>query len=338
LTARSNESGTSISDNFRPPLWLQSRHLQTLGGRFFRRCAWTSYERKRIDLEDGDFIDLDFDQSEEFFRDASRGNVLIVHGLEGCSYSGYVLTTIRHLRNRGFGCVAMNLRSCSGEPNRTPQFYHSGQSIDLRRMIRNLSKTIEDKPFAVVGFSLGANILLKYLGEEGSNSPLSAAVAVSVPFDLSAGADFIGKGFSQVYEKYFLYQLKLKLRRKAERRSYDLDLSNLNEMNTIRAFDDAYTAPLHGFQSAEEYYQQSSCDEFLNSIVTPTLVIHSRDDPFVPARSIPEETLQENPSITSRLSERGGHVGFIAGWKQTGAVFWAEETLSRFLLRTFQTS
>lgn len=316
---------------YKSPIWLQSGHLQTLGGRFFRAGYSTEYHRERINTPDEDFLDLDFVGSVERVKNAPRGPVLILHGLEGCSQSSYVITTIEALTSAGFGCIAMNLRSCSGVPNRSPRFYHSGASGDLKFVLQYLNDTLKTDSIGVVGFSLGGNILLKYLGESGADAYCNYAATVSVPYDLAAGSKYLHHGFSKIYEKYFLIKLKLKMLNKERTHAHGLDLSNLVNVTSLEEFDDTYTAPLHQFKSAQDYYQQSSSYRYLDNIEKPTLIIHSKDDPFVPEESIPLGKIRTNSNLTGALTDRGGHVGFLKGppWDIS---FWAEETLKDFLL------
>lgn len=316
---------------FGPPPWLTNPHAQTLLARSLRSRVEDRYRRRRIETPDGDFLDLDFDRGVEEFRTAPEGRVLLIHGLEGCSRSGYVLNTIRYLSRAGYGCVAMNMRSCSGEPNRLPRFYHSGDTGDLTTVLSHLEELGGNGPLRAVGFSLGGNQLLKYLGERRNDAKVQAALAVSVPFDLSAGADYLSQGFRRLYEKYFLYRLKRKILRKQRCRNHGLDLSDLHGLRTLRAFDDRYTAPLHGFVSSEDYYRRSSCTQYLEDIDVPTLVLQSRDDPFLPEDSLPEEEISDNPSLRGLFTDRGGHVGFLRRSSSLKPLFWAEETIVRFM-------
>ena len=291
--------------------------------------------RERVELPDGDFIDLDWvARAGGEVPSEAAPLVLVLHGLEGCAQSGYVLEMHRALVREGLAAVGMNFRACSGEPNRLPRMYHSGETGDLAYVMRLLRDRHPERPVGAVGFSLGGNALLKFLGERaGSGNPggtPSAAVAISVPFDLSAGAEWIERGFSRVYRYYLVRRLHRKVRRKMELLRPHVNLDRVLRSRTFREFDDAATAPLHGFAGAEDYYRRSSSAPFVGAIEVPTLVIHSLDDPFVPPAAVPRVALERNPAIDARISERGGHVGFITGppWRPC---FWAEREAARFV-------
>lgn len=291
--------------------------------------------RERVELPDGDFLDLDWAE-----RPGTGGApgaaplVLVLHGLEGCAESGYALEMYRALMREGLAAVGMNFRACSGEPNRLARMYHSGETGDLAHVLQLLRRRYPERSIGAAGFSLGGNVLLKFLGERGGSSNLdgapSAAVAISVPFDLSAGAEWIERGFSRVYRRYLVRRLRRKVRRKVDLLRPHVDVDRILRARTFREFDDAATAPLHGFAGAEDYYRRSSSTPFIGAIDTPTLVIHSLDDPFVPPEAVPREALQRNPMVDVRISERGGHVGFVTGppWRPR---FWAEREAARFL-------
>lgn len=304
-------------------------HSQTLAGRFLRQNTPFDFERRTLETPDGDFLDLDFDSSIEEFTGNTRGRVLILHGLEGCSRSAYVLTTIQKLREHGLASVVLNFRSCGGEPNRLPRYYHSGETKDLNFVIRYLTDLTDRSLRGVVGFSLGGNVLLKYLGER-SSVPVDSAAAVSVPFDLSAGADYLHRGLSRIYERYFLKQLKSKIVLKEKTHHHGFELSELDEIETLREFDNRFTAPLHGFDSAEDYYRKSSSRYYVDDVRVPTLVLHSRDDPFLPESAIPTKSLDANKRIRPRITRKGGHVGFIEGKHPLEVDYWAESNLAQF--------
>ena len=314
---------------FRPSLLLRGPHLQTLGGKILRPSGSPPLERVRIDTPDGDFLDLDL--APEPAADAPLAVVL--HGLEGSSRRSYVSQAFRALGDRGIRGVGMNFRGCSGEPNRRARFYHSGETGDLRRVLAWLEERFPGRRRGGLGFSLGGNVLLKYLGEEGrSGTPkLAAAATVSVPFDLAAGADRLEEGpMGSVYSHYFLRMLRWKLRQKASLLPDVVDLDAALSASTLRSFDEAATAPLHGFRDAADYYRRSSSSAFLASVRTPTLLIQSRDDPFLPRSALPTEIMDHNPHLVQALTDRGGHVGFVEGppWDPR---FWAEAEAARFL-------
>ena len=288
-------------------------------------------------MPDGDFLDLDWvARARGAIPSDAAPLVLVLHGLEGCAESGYVLEMHRALAREGLAAVGMNFRACSGEPNRLPRMYHSGETGDLACVLRTLRDRFPERPLGVVGFSLGGNVLLKFLGERGGSSRRDgtphAAVAISVPFALSAGAEWIERGFSRVYRRYLVRRLHRKVRRKVEILRPHVDVDRVLRARTFREFDDAATAPLHGFAGAEDYYRRSSSTPFVGAIAVPTLVLHALDDPFVPSEVVPREALERNPAIEVRISERGGHVGFVTGppWRPR---FWAEREAARYLAR-----
>lgn len=323
---------------FNPSSWLQGPHLQTLGGKLLRPSDAPPLIRVRLDTPDGDFLDLDVGpepDGPESHResDVPAPLVLVLHGLEGSSRRSYVLLMYRALLNRGIRPVGMNFRGCSGEPNRRVRFYHSGETGDIRYVLDELHRRFPGRPMGAVGFSLGGNVLLKYLGErdEGEHPRVNAAVTVSVPFDLSAGADRLEEGpWGRLYTYYFLRMLRRKIRLKEALVTGHVDVAEALSAPTLRGFDEVATAPIHGFESAQDYYVRSSSASFLSRVETPTLVLQSRDDPFLPESALPEGTIRENPHLVAGITDRGGHVGFVEGapWSPR---FWAEEQAARFL-------
>jgi len=323
---------TSVVNNglpsFSPAWWLRGQHAQTLGARFLRPKSGPPVRRERWDTLDGDFLDLDFFEADDHLNDVL---VLLLHGLEGSAGSGYVLETARRLAGRRVSSVALNFRSCSGELNRGLRLYHSGETSDLAWVIERLKQEDPNRRLAASGVSLGGNVLLKYLGETGSASGLEAAAAWSVPFDLAAGARFMETGFARIYVTRLLRSLKAKVRARWEELGPLIDLERTLDASTFWDFDDAATAPLHGFDGADDYYARSSCGQFLPKITVPTLVIHSRDDPFVPSHAVPETVLDDNPSITPVITDHGGHVGFVSGTNPFSPHFWTEDTIARWI-------
>ncbi|HEX7242599.1 MAG TPA: hydrolase [Longimicrobiaceae bacterium] len=316
---------------FRPAWWLRSPHAQTIGGRYLRRRGAVPFRRERVDTPDGDFLDLDFAVPAGGARlDASAPLAVVLHGLEGSARSGYVARTLAELASRGIRGVALNFRSCGGEPNRLARFYHSGETEDLAFVLGLLAERFPGVPLGAVGFSLGGNVLLKHLGERGEEAGVRAAVAVSVPYDLAAGADSMERGMGRLYTWSFLRSLRRKFEAKRPLVGDACDARRVLAARTFREFDDAATAPLHGFRGAAEYYARSSSAGFLDRVRVPTLLLHSRDDPFLPPEALPLAAVRANPFLTEAFTERGGHVGFVAGppWAPE---FWAEAEAARFL-------
>jgi len=314
---------------FRPAWWLPGRHAQTVGGKLLRPSPAVELRRTRLETPDGDFLDLDVGPAPR----EGAPVVLVLHGLEGSARRPYMLLTYRELLDRGLRPVGLNFRSCSGEPNRTARFYHSGDTADVRLVLDHLAQSFPGTPLGAIGFSLGGNVLLKHLGEAGADTgALRAAVAISVPYDLSAGCRELDHGFmSRVYSEYFMRNLRRKALAKAHLLGEFCDLEAVRRARTLREFDDAVTSRLHGFRDAEDYYRQSSSGPFLERIRVPTLLLHAEDDPFLPPHAIPRDAIRANPWLVPGITAAGGHVGFITGATPWSVRFWAEEEAARFL-------
>jgi len=260
--------------------------------------------------------------------------VLLLHGLEGSAQSGYALETYRQLARHGIPAVGLNFRSCSGELNRGARLYHSGETEDTRFVIRTLRARFPDAALGAVGFSLGGNVLVKYLGEEAERGDegrgVTAAVAVSVPYDLAAGARHMERGLARLYVRRLLRSLQRKVRARATELGRRMDAPRALRARTFYEFDDAATAPLHGFRDADDYYTRSSSAPWVSRVGVPTLLIHADDDPFLPAGAIPRAAAAANPVIRSQFTVGGGHVGFVTGppWRRG---YWAEELAAAFL-------
>ena len=290
---------------------------------------------ERIETPDGDFLDIDWMPE----TDPAAPLVVLVHGLEGHTKRGYMVQTYLALATRGMRAVGLNLCGCSGEANRAARFYHSGETEDIGFVIGLLRERFPARPLMAIGFSLGANVLLKFLGEQGAKNaaPVSAAVAISVPYDLSAGAAALDRGaMARIYSGYFLHSLTAKVRAKKEILANVLDLDAVWASATLREFDEVATAKLHGFAGAEDYYRKSSSNRFVHSVRVPTLLLHSRDDPFLPPAALPLSAIEANPFLTLVLTDRGGHVGFFEGGPPWNPAFWMEEQSASFLAHHHQ--
>jgi len=302
---------------FRPATWLPGGHLQTLFNPLLRKPPSLQRQRVRMTLSDGDYLDLDWHGSTQ----QSAPIAILLHGLTGSSASLYILGQQRALAAVGWRSVAVNWRGCSGEPNHTARAYHSGASDDLAEVVEHIHNLNPDQPLFAVGYSLGGNVLLKYLGERGVDSPLHAAVAVSVPFRLDQCADRLQVGFSRVYQSRFMRDMLAYVANKkrlfqhqgldAEYARLDV-LGSLDGMDSFWDFDGRITAPLHGFASAQDYYRRCSSRYFLGEIRLPTLIIQAQNDPFVYPHSLPESN-ELSASTEFELHQRGGHVGFVDG-------------------------
>jgi hypothetical protein len=322
-----------VPSEFRSSWWLPGPHLQTLGARALRSARGVPFARVRVDLPDGDFVDLDFPFGLDETAASGEPLVLVLHGLEGSARSTYAIETYRRLARDGVRAVGLNFRSCSGELNRLPRLYHSGDTQDLSFIVNWLKDRLPERPFGIIGFSLGGNVLLKYLGERGppASDEIEAAVAISVPFDLSKGATHLERPGGRIYARYLLRKLIRKVIAKREMLVQRIDYDRAVGASTFRIFDDAATAKLHGFDGAEDYYRRSSSASFLREIAVTTLLIHSLDDPFLPPESVPRSAVAENPNLAASFTIRGGHVGFVSGGAPWRPAFWAESEAARFV-------
>ena len=315
--------GTIAAADFRPAWWLPGPHLQTLWPALVRRRSPVSLTRERLELPDGDFVDLD--------RVGRSGPIVVVlHGLQGSSRSPHVRGLLSALEARGWRGVVMHFRGCGGEPNRLPRTYHSGETGDLGYVLRRLRERHPSCPIAAVGYSLGGNVLLKWLAERGTGAELAAAVAVSVPFRLDRAADRLERGLSRVYKRHFIVELRRTIVEKFRHRPGPLDLDAVRRAWTFRGFDDRVTAPLHGFRDAAHYYDRASCRQYLRGVARPTLILHALDDPFM-SRDVVPRRQELAPFIRLELSAAGGHVGFVEGSAPWSARYWLEERIPHFL-------
>jgi len=311
---------------FKPAWWCRGPHGQTLWARLVRRPPHVALWRERLELPDGDFIDLDWTEK------GSGPIVIVLHGLEGSSDSPYARGLLRAIERRGWRGVVMHFRGCSGEPNRLARSYHSGDTGDLDFLVTTLLRREPHAPLATVGFSLGGNVLLKWLGKGGGVTPLHAAVAVSVPFVLHGASARLQQGFSRLYQWRLLRSLRDSV--DAKRRHVELPLKkrDLSALKNFRDFDEYVTAPLHGFDNADHYYTVSSSRQYLGGITVPTLLLHASDDPFMTESAIPRpDELSE--SVTLELSPHGGHVGFVAGVWPWRPRYWLDERIPDYLAR-----
>jgi len=318
-----------VDSRFTPPRWLRNPHLQTLWPVFLRRNSIKRIYHERLELDDGDFIDLCWTSR------SKAPTVILFHGLEGSLESHYAGSLLKAVSDRGWRGLLVHFRGCSGMPNRLARSYHSGETGDIDRIIRIVAGRDTDVPIAVVGFSLGGNALLKWLGESRDHARVTTAVAVSVPFDLSCSADRLSKGLSRLYQWRLTRSLQASVRRKFASLPCPLDLSALHSMTTFRQFDDGITAPLHGFKGVDDYYARSSCRPYLKDITVPTLIIHSRDDPFMNPDCVPGEA-ELSAEVTLELSAHGGHVGFVSQGKYPATWdYWLDKRIPEYLAGCF---
>ncbi len=315
--------GTIVASGFTPAWWLPGPHLQTLWPAWVRRAPPIPMTRERLELPDGDFIHLDW-------AGESGPIVVILHGLQGSSRSPHVRGLLGALCRRGWRGAVMHFRGCSGEPNRLLRTYHSGETGDVGHVVRLLRERHPSTPCAAVGFSLGGNVLLKWLAERGDRAEVAAAAAVSVPFRLADAADRLERGFSRAYKRHFIADLHRTVLEKFKHRPGPLDLEAVRRESSFRGFDNRVTAPLHGFRDAEHYYNVASCRQYLRGVARPTLIVHALDDPFMTRDVVPRRE-ELAPSIRLEISASGGHVGFVGGSAPWSARYWLEDRIPRFL-------
>ncbi|MGI9533292.1 YheT family hydrolase [Lutimonas sp.] len=313
------------SSSYDPTLAFKSKHFNTIYRTLFHKIP-VKFDRKRMETRDGDFMDIDFSTvgSEKLF--------IIIHGLEGSSSSKYV-TAMTHIANQnGYDVAAVNLRGCSGETNRHLYSYHSGKTDDLDELINYLDQIGVYQLFHIVGYSLGGNMLLKYLGEDRKKySPkLASGTGVSVPCDLKGSSETIAKFWNMVYMQRFLISLKKKTLIKMEQfPEVGLDKNAILNSKNFLDFDNYFTAPVNGFEDAEDYWKRNSCRQFLHGIQTPSLLITSVDDPFLSSSCIPLEEAKNNDFFHLEMTNFGGHVGYNSNF-ENGSGYWLEKRIIDF--------
>ncbi|WP_199610348.1 hydrolase [Flocculibacter collagenilyticus] len=325
-----------VKSLFKPAWWLKHCHLQTIMPRVIRKHFHLSTQPELLELPDGDFVELAWTQ--KVSHQTTTPIVLVFHGLEGSVNSVYAKGMMKAIADAGWTGVLMHFRGCGSDINRLARAYHSGETDDANYFINHIRKHYPNSPLAAVGFSLGGNVLAKYLGEQGDKSPLSCAAVICAPFDLASSSHRITQGSSKIYQKYLLDMLKTSTINKLQKMQQGFPLSyspyDVKRFKTLREFDNAITAPIHGFIDAEDYYQRASGMPFLKSIRVPSLIIHAKDDPFMSDAVIPK-THQLSSAIRYELSEHGGHVGFIAGHNPRKPIFWLEHRIPQFFAEHF---
>lgn len=311
-----------------PPWWCRNRHLQTVCGPLLRRGRLAA-TRERVATRDNDFIDLDWAEP----RRASGTTLLILHGLEGSSRSHYVRGFVALARARGWDAVALNFRSCSGESNRLPRFYHSGDTGDLDEIIRALIARAPASRIVMAGVSLGGNVLFKWLGEQEDEAPkqVAAATGISVPFSLAPCARTLDRGFARMlYTSSFMRSFRRKVRAKAVVHPGFVDVASALRARTFAEYDRVVTAPLAGFADEVDYWTRASSGPYLARIRRPTLAINALDDPFIPPASLPDPS-SLGPYVRMELTTWGGHCGFIDSRWPWAVSSWAERRAVQFL-------
>lgn len=311
-----------FESTYKKPALLFSSHVETIYPALLRKVTLKTYTRERISTPDNDFLDLDW------LLTNSKKLVIVSHGLEGDSHRAYIKGMVKIFTTNGYDALAWNYRGCSGEVNKQRRFYHSGATEDLHCVVQHaIEKKYEE--IVLVGFSLGGNLTLKYLGEANRSAHIKRAITFSVPLHLHSSCVQISKPSNFLYATRFLVSLKKKIIEKARLRD-DLDVSNIQNIKSLQAFDDRYTAVLHGYRDALDYYTQCSSLNFVEAIKTPTLIVNATNDPFLSAQCFPTDLLAKHEFVKLETPKYGGHVGFSQFTKTKH--FWSEERALYFAL------
>jgi uncharacterized protein len=310
---------------YQAPGWLPGGHAQTIYGALFTRRARVEYRRTQWDTPDGDFIELDWVDGP-----LQAPLVVLFHGLEGSSRSHYALSLMHETRARGWRGVVVHFRGCGGRPNRLPRAYHSGDFREVHWILERFAAQFEATPRFAVGVSLGGNALLKWLAAEGAAAAhlLRAAAAVSAPVDLGVAGHGLSHGFNRVYTWHFLRTLKPKSLEKLSRYPGLYDGHKVARARDLYQFDDLVTAPLHGFESADDYWTRASSKPDLHRVQLPTLLVHARNDPFLSGRSLPRSD-EVSPHVRLEYYAAGGHAAFVTG-PFPGRLDWLPKRLLAF--------
>jgi len=324
-----DEARETSESSYRVPWWLPGGHLQTIYPYLFRRPPRPALRRERWETPDGDCVAVDV-------LDGPQEAPLLVlfHGLEGGSHSHYARALMQHARARGWRALLPHFRGCGGEPNRLPRAYHSGDTAELDWMLRRAAEYACGRPLYAMGVSLGGNVLLKWLGERGEEAGalVRAAAAVSAPLDLMAAGEALERGFNRVYARMFLATLVAKSMDMIARFPGLFDGERAARARTLREFDDAVTAPLHGFADVTDYWTRASSKPLLRHIRVRTLILNARNDPFLPAQHLPGRD-EVSAAVTLEFPATGGHVGFMSG-PFPGHLRWLPERVFAFFDQT----
>ncbi len=310
---------------YQPPFLFHNGHLQTIYPALVRRLSPSLYQRERIETPDKDFLDLDW------ARVGSTKMAILSHGLEGSSYRHYMVGMARILNRCGWDALAWNYRSCSGETNRQLRLYHNGSIDDLDVVIRHALRSGVYDTVGLIGFSLGGNLTLVYLGskEYPVDHRIRRATVFSVPCDLAAGASQMAKWSNRLYLRRFLISLHEKIKAKMQLMPGAINDNGYDLIRNFKDFDDRYTAPIHGFRNAEDYWARCSSGQFIPSIDIPTLIVNALDDPFLAGGCYPVEAASQSRYVLLEMPKSGGHVGFVQ-FKGDGS-YWSEDRAMEFL-------
>ena len=314
-----------MQSTYCPPPLFSNPHVQSVFPSVFRKVDGVCYRRERIETPDDDFVDVDWS------RVGSHRVALVLHGLEGDSGRTYMRGMVRGLNRQGWDGAAMNFRSCSGECNRALRFYHSGDTEDIHTVLQHIVELKEYAEVALVGFSMGGNVILKYLGEQGArlHSRVKKAVAFSVPCDLASSARELSRLSNSFYLRRFLGMLHEKIRMKMQLMPGRITDQGYEDIKTFKDYDDRYTSPIHGFAGAEDYWAKASSKPGIPRITIPTLLVNAADDPFLAKPCYPIDEAQASASFFLEIPEHGGHVGFVAFGPE--GEYWSERRAVSFL-------
>ena len=314
------------SSSYRAPRFAKNTHLQTIYRALFRKLPPLHYQRERLETPDGDFLDLDW------LSIGSSKLVVGLHGLEGHSQSTYITGLIHYFNQQGWDGLALNFRGCGGEPNRLLRTYHSGETTDLAFVLSYIAQQKQYTDVVLVGFSLGGNVALKYVGELGEEVPqiVQKVAAVSVPCDLASSSIRLAGWENRMYMIRFLLSLKKKMKKKYQSFPGNFDLQALLKARNFKDFDDAYTAPVHGFKDAADYWERASSAPFLQNIRIPALLINAADDSFLGAACYPRQQARNSSYFYLEIPEHGGHVGFLGADSQ--GFYWIERRIWQFVV------
>jgi len=316
---------------FNPSFLLKNKHIQTVYSSFFKKVPKHDFEVEKFILSDGDFTECYWYNKPKL--GSNKPIVILFHGLTGSYHSSYIQGAMVEFAKVDIGVVLMQFRSCGDELNNLPRSYHSGETEDAKAWIEELHKRYPKASLFAVGYSLGGNMLLKLLAELADDAPFEACISVSAPIQLEVCANRMNRGFSKLYQYHLMKNLKKDLLKKYQlhdmKSILGIDEDEVKKLNTFWEFDEAYTAPIHGFKNAKDYYEKSSARQFLKYIKTPTLIIQALDDPFMTPEIVPDKS-ELSPSIKLEVSTNGGHVGFV-----TGNIFKPNYWLKNRIIKNF---
>lgn len=313
-----------MANRFTPPWWLPNRHLQTIWPTVMRRTQQLAIQSERLELPDGDFLDL------AWVGPQTGPIVIVLHGIAGSLDSPYASGILHALQQSNWRGLFIHFRGSSGIPNRLARFYHSGETGDLDYVVKFIKQREPQTTVAAIGYSLGGNVLLKWLTECKDKNLLTTAVAISVPFELKTASEQINTGFSRLYQWYLLRNLRSMVKQKFANQKTPIDITNIDELQSLWEFDNKITAPLHGFKDAADYYEKSSTRHLLKNIAVPTLILQSSDDPFLTPDANPQPH-ELSDKITFELYNAGGHLGFVTGKYPWQPVYWLEQRIIEYL-------